>query len=362
MGFPSAGRAGRRIRWELYNARLAVRLRALDFLGRSERHRSSSPNPQGEGASELVWVPGDSGIEPSQGYVVRRRFGWIEASVPYAHLARRRDKRAYFSGVPSPWSLLRRGKGDTVDLALSLRHPFDANYFHVMTECMGAIALYLSDERAAGGTLIVGKGLAQTEVFARVIASGASGSVPWLAQSHRWVLARRGAMYVVSGISGESLLRTLELLERALPPRTIEGRGARLFLTRESGVGRNIRNEAELRRALSERGFRSVDPGSLPWPEQAELFRGAEVVVGVHGAAFTNILFRAGRPLRVVEIRTPEGTEDMYRQMSQALGFEHVVVRGSNPSGRGNRPTFDVDVDQVLEALDAGGVASERAG
>jgi hypothetical protein len=52
-----------------------------------------------------------------------------------------------------------------------------------------------------------------------------------------------------------------------------------------------MRNEDALIAELERRGFKIVAPGSLSFTEQARLFRGADLVIGSHGAGMTNIAF-----------------------------------------------------------------------
>lgn len=76
----------------------------------------------------------------------------------------------------------------------------------------------------------------------------------------------------------------------------------RLFVLRKNATKRFAVNQDEVAEALEPLGFLAVDPGSLTFEEQIALFSGAELVVGCHGAALTNILFApAGATL--IELR-----------------------------------------------------------
>jgi capsular polysaccharide biosynthesis protein len=79
---------------------------------------------------------------------------------------------------------------------------------------------------------------------------------------------------------------------------------------------------------LSERGFDSVDCGKMSVQEQAEVFGSAEVVVGAHGAALTNLVFcRPGT--RVVELFSPAYVNPCYRDLCVAAGLRHAAVIGN---------------------------------
>lgn len=76
----------------------------------------------------------------------------------------------------------------------------------------------------------------------------------------------------------------------------------RLFVLRRNTTKRFAVNQDEVAEALEPLGFLAVDPGSLTFEEQIALFSGAELIVGCHGAALTNILFApAGATL--IELR-----------------------------------------------------------
>jgi hypothetical protein len=52
-----------------------------------------------------------------------------------------------------------------------------------------------------------------------------------------------------------------------------------------------MRNEPALIEQVHKRGYEVVTPGSLSFAEQVQLFRGARLIVGPHGAGLTNIVF-----------------------------------------------------------------------
>jgi capsular polysaccharide biosynthesis protein len=67
----------------------------------------------------------------------------------------------------------------------------------------------------------------------------------------------------------------------------------KLFVKRVPGWrrGRDLHNEEEVARRLSNRGFWPVEPGTLSLDHQIVLFSRAKHVIGVIGAAMTNIAF-----------------------------------------------------------------------
>jgi len=150
--------------------------------------------------------------------------------------------------------------------------------------------------------------------------------------------------------------RADNFIARRLGARPDPQRRDRLYVSRNlaGGVVRGIRNEAELIPGLKARGFEIVDPASWPLKRQIERFAVASLVVGPHGAGLTNIMFRAGAPLALVEI-IPDNKEWRYYycEMSQHLGFFYLPLLGRSESASDETAPFDVDVEVTLKAVDA---------
>jgi hypothetical protein len=100
------------------------------------------------------------------------------------------------------------------------------------------------------------------------------------------------------------VVRDLSVHGRYMSPRIIEilsgmaakvppGPPRRLFVRRVPSVhaGRALLNQDELASRLTARGYHVIEPGSMSLEEQIAAFRGATQVVGVLGAAMTNIVF-----------------------------------------------------------------------
>jgi capsular polysaccharide biosynthesis protein len=65
----------------------------------------------------------------------------------------------------------------------------------------------------------------------------------------------------------------------------------RIYVARTDASRRRMVAEDDLIRILLARGFHIVTPGVLSFAEQVRLFAGANLVVGIHGAGLTNIVF-----------------------------------------------------------------------
>jgi hypothetical protein len=135
------------------------------------------------------------------------------------------------------------------------------------------------------------------------------------------------------------------------------GAGARLFVRRRSGL-RCLRNEERLAELARERGFVVLAPEEMGDPE--EVFAGADVVVGAHGAALANLVFcRPGT--RVLELLPSDQPYPFYLTLSVSAGLRYDCLIGpSDGETRGRHPMapffslhdFVADEGAFLIALD----------
>jgi capsular polysaccharide biosynthesis protein len=137
----------------------------------------------------------------------------------------------------------------------------------------------------------------------------------------------------------EAVLPSLPGVPGVVPPETIDFlqsiftakiivTGRRIFIGRGGAKHRALIYELEIAARLSERGFESVECEKLSVQQQADIFSSAEVVVGAHGAALTNLVFcRPGT--RVVELFSPAYVNPCYRDLCVAAKLRHAAVIGS---------------------------------
>ena len=100
-----------------------------------------------------------------------------------------------------------------------------------------------------------------------------------------------------------------------------------------------------------------MDCGKLSIQEQAEIFGSADVVVGAHGAALTNLAF-CQPGTRVVELFSPHYVNPCYRDLCVAAGLRHAAVIGDGKdwelSVKHDQPSAAITVswELVEEALE----------
>jgi hypothetical protein len=102
----------------------------------------------------------------------------------------------------------------------------------------------------------------------------------------------------------------------------------KIFLTRSAAHLRSIKNSSDVENFMAQKGFEIICSDEMSLEEQMHIFSSTSEVVAVHGAGLTNIIFRIGRPLKIVEIM-PEGYEPKhYEMLSIQFGFKYEKITG----------------------------------
>jgi capsular polysaccharide biosynthesis protein len=133
--------------------------------------------------------------------------------------------------------------------------------------------------------------------------------------------------------------------------RVADGSGPqRVYITRNPDAGRAAANEGEVRAALEGAGFTTCDPAAMPLRDQVELFSGAKLIVGLHGAGLANAVFATDAA--VIEVLGRPRTLD-YLYVCAAVGHRYGALqctetRAIHPSQR----NLIVDVPALLRLVD----------
>jgi hypothetical protein len=306
-------------------------------------------------STQVLKISGPAMIEPEFGHIITRPARVPQRIMIRSELARSRRGMWFFSGVPSARRYLqaRLGRYPTRRFAAVgfLRQPFDSNYYHALVEVLPRLALLEQQGLPPDLPLVISKELANTPFFQAIMHRGALAERCWIVQDQFYVEADTVYAPRIRRDDRASLDRLLDLVDVPAPDRSST---RRLFLTRPIGKGRALTNMEALRLVLDRHQFEIIDTAALTLDEQIELFRTARVTIGIHGAGFTNVLFRRGAPLTMIEIFPPHDTDPGFWLLAESYGYEWDYLRGEGATGSERHADFALDprvLDERLSAL-----------
>jgi len=134
-------------------------------------------------------------------------------------------------------------------------------------------------------------------------------------------------------------------------PRLVHEKPVRVYISRALPFARVLANEGELLPGLIDMGFQICRLENMTFEEQVRLFRNAEVVMGPHGAGFTNLIF--SKPgTRVVEILAKGYERRCYWTLSAELGHDYRFYLGTPklPERKGE-PDIEVEPSRLCQSL-----------
>jgi hypothetical protein len=256
-----------------------------------------------------------------------------------------------------------------VGSALDITHRWYTNWFHFLLEVCGVFANpQLADVPAQTPILFNRDATLPTQVealrffagdrVARLTPAGAMGRVAcgslWHLDGAWHNSPYRTAAHLGDDFAGDttchhhrSHLRNPDVVadffRRACPSE--RPRGERIFLSRKNAKRARCVNEAELEAEAMAQGFISICPEDMSFAEQVAAFYHADVVAGVSGAAFANLVFcREGT--RVVCVRDEHSDSVTFAQLAAGLGLSLEYLDGVTQS-------HSVDIDFATFRLDA---------
>ncbi|NEQ69044.1 MAG: glycosyltransferase family 61 protein [Symploca sp. SIO2D2] len=131
--------------------------------------------------------------------------------------------------------------------------------------------------------------------------------------------------------------------------------GQYIFLSRENCDFRRLTNESEIFDKLEPLGFKKLMPDRLSVAEQAHIYSKAKMIIGPHGAAFTNSIFCNPETV-LYEMLSPDYVDMSFWVTTQDLDLQHYIHLSSSEESskqsykNARRQDFEISADQVASS------------
>ena len=123
-----------------------------------------------------------------------------------------------------------------------------------------------------------------------------------------------------------------DFVHRQFVPQPVDRPRRRVYISRALAPGRRVQNEPQILPLLARHGFEVVHAEKLSFEQQVALFSSAQIVVAVHGAGLSNLVF-APAGARALELRSPTHTNECFRSVARHRGLDyHTLVMESGPT------------------------------
>jgi len=123
--------------------------------------------------------------------------------------------------------------------------------------------------------------------------------------------------------------RNVKMLRKAFQPKEKDKTsepGRKIYISRRGAPKRSVENEKELEDTLEKIGFEIVRLDRLSFYKQIELMSQASVIVAMHGAGLSNMIW-ARKPCRIVEVFPVDCYNDCFARLALTCGSDYQMTR-----------------------------------
>jgi capsular polysaccharide biosynthesis protein len=213
---------------------------------------------------------------------------------------------------------------------ISVRHWWEWNYYHFMLDVLGKLQLLDQAGLPHDIPLVVGRYALDLPWVQQILSIGTLADRPWIIQEDEFIRAEK-VYYCQTRepyrVRIDHVLRNMDL------PPADPGARKRIFLNRK-GSTRRLMNEAEVRAILESHGFEEVFAEDYSVQEQIDLFSGVRYLVALHGAGLTNIIYRRGVPLSLLELYPDDWQSWDFAAICSSYGYGWRGIGGPSQSSR----------------------------
>lgn len=213
------------------------------------------------------------------------------------------------------------------DVAIGFNKAF-TNHFHWTTQCLTAIMSY-RDPALARLKILIPRGITEDQRISLRLMGVDPGQLLSVDARRQY---RIRSSFFSSFLTGKSSFfpsrraagMYQEMASRA--GRSPLGKMPVIYFTRTNTNNRPMRNERELEESLTRRGVKRIDCMKYSYEEQVAIARDAQIVIGPHGAALTNIAFCRSGAI-VYELFPEHYINPCTAVLAQVLGIEYFADR-----------------------------------
>lgn len=233
-------------------------------------------------------------------------------------------------------------------VAISLHYAW-TNYWHFYNDILGQLRLADDAGISTDTPIIISAGLAKLKFFKEIMAMSSE------LQGRNWVYQDEktniycDSIHFFNTFYGHrnnfdavlGYIKFNEFLKSSLVGEK------RIFVNRNKKRGRNILNINEVTRILEKYSFEIIECDNLSIRQQIDVFQNAVHVIGIHGAGLTNIVYRQGKPMNLLEIFLADYINPTYFWLCQQYEYDYYSMVGNGDAdAKSTINNFTIDVQE----------------
>jgi len=295
--------------------------------------------------AEYVYrVKGPVYIEPVAGFAITEAGVLIEASLATNFVL---DPPLWRVATPS-YLQFRRALNNPcevleVDKLVSLRHLWEWNYYHFNADVLGKLCLLDEVGIPENSPLLLGKYVDEVPFARPTIELEGLNKRNWLVQGTQFIKTNE----LVICRTRQSFVKRFSYVKAIPISETVASGQRRIYLTRSQSANRHVVNEDAFIPMLKKHHFEVVQTEGMSIREQVDLFASTRFLIGIHGAGMTNMMYRQGHRMGVLELYSENYKTTDHEYMACEFDFDYYKLAGRPAGGIPQHASFTIDIDHA---------------
>lgn len=234
---------------------------------------------------------------------------------------------------------------------ISLRDISESSYFHIYNDVLSKLILLSKFNITDDIPLVIANKLYSMNFFKNVLALSNLKNRNWIIQDKDIVEAEEIIYCKTLSLKKEYFDGILKLFNIKIPKNDLK---RKIFLNRRREIGRNIENIEDIKNICDKFNFEIIETENMSLEEQIELFSHTRYLIGLHGASFTNIIFRQGKALNLLEIFPPDNIAPHFFWLSYIFGYGYDAIQGiykNNNENNLDKKSYYLNPDIFLKKM-----------
>jgi hypothetical protein len=212
-----------------------------------------------------------------------------------------------------------------IDEAIIFDGSVGTNYFHFFTDIFSKLWMLEKYNINRSLPLLIDERTFSTRFFQYLLKNTEVSSYNWHVMK-KYVKSKTTYVLRPLAYSFEYFNKTKNFLIGNLQKKQFP---ERIFLNRSVSSGRFIENFTDVEKVLKKYDFQIFDTNDIPLNEQISLFMGAKIIISIHGAGNTNIIF-SEPGTKFLEISPKNRIASQYYGLSNVLNIKYDVILGGS--------------------------------
>ena len=236
----------------------------------------------------------------------------------------------------------------TIDEAIIFDAKVGLNIFHFYNEILPKIFLVRSN--FSNLPLLIGKELYESKIFQFYLQFDFVKNNNWkIISKNKYLYVKK--MYLIKTPEYDTEKIKLIVNSVLFKTKLCQKNNLKLFINRKKSTGRNIINFDELKPILLKYNFKILYLEDISIEEQIDYFSRAKLIIGIHGAGLTNIIFSYKNDPQIIEITAADFVPTHYYWLSKKLTYKYNLFLGSNMISKEGKTFFSVNINRLSNII-----------